>query len=408
MTTDSSISILFTPLKLRNITLKNRVIRSATYEGLGDPNGFPSAELTTMYCDLAKGGAGAIITGFIFISQASRAMQPGQCGIDDDHKIDAWKAIVERVKNESRDTSLFMQLAHAGRQTRREATGLPVVGVSSKKCTYFRQPVTVLSNNEIEAIIQEFAQAARRAKAAGFDGVQLHAAHGYLIHQFLSPWTNSRRDPWEAPCLFLEKTIRAIKTSCGSEYPLLIKLSAADDNSPGVRIQDTMGTVRCLESLQVDAVEVSYGTMEWALNIIRGACPVDLVLATNPLFTDIPVMFRKIWKRFREKPYISRLIPFENNYNVDAASKIKKTTALPVIAVGGIRDESSMIDCLTTQGLDGISLCRPLICEPDWPKKIQSGHSTTSQCTQCNLCTIYCDSPSPLQCYRKTDKELTR
>ena len=128
--------ILFSPLKLRNIALKNRFVRSATHEGWGDPNGVPRYELSDLYSELASGGAGTLITGFVFTSQAGRAMQPGQCGIDTDDKITHWQRITERVRAAASDVRLIMQLAHAGRQTLQRVTGRPVVGVSPRKCTY--------------------------------------------------------------------------------------------------------------------------------------------------------------------------------------------------------------------------------------------------------------------------------
>lgn len=401
----SETGLLFTPLELRNVPIRNRILRSATYEGMGDPNGFPRVELANMYQNLARGGVGAIITGFVYISQAGRAMQPGQCGIDADEKMEAWKNIVQRVKKDVPDVRLFMQLAHTGRQTRCEITGLPVSGVSARKCSYFRQNVKVLTEDEIKSLISEFGKAAYRAKQAGFDGVQIHAAHGYLIHQFLSPWTNTRTDRWADRPLFLEKTIREVKRVCGEAYPVLVKLSAADDNSPGIRVENTINTVKRMEPLAIDAVEVSYGTMEYALNIIRGQCPVDLVLKINPLFNRIPTVIRGIWKFFRAKAYMARFIPFQENYNVESAATIKAATSLPIIAVGGIRTRKSMIDCLAKHGLDGVSVCRPLICESDWPAKLCDGRSEQSECTNCNFCTIYCDSLQSLRCYRRR-KEL--
>jgi 2,4-dienoyl-CoA reductase-like NADH-dependent reductase (Old Yellow Enzyme family) len=398
---DAATCLLFTPLELQNVAIRNRILRSATYEGMGEPNGVPRPELATLYADLARGGAGAIITGFAYISQAGRAMQPGQCGIDDDEKMETWKAIVQQVKKNAPDTRLFMQLAHTGRQTRREATGLPVSGVSARRCSYFRQNVKVLAEDEIKAIITEFGQAAYRASQAGFDGVQIHAAHGYLVHQFLSPWTNTRKDRWADRPLFLEETIRAVKRVCGENYPVLVKLSAADDNSPGIRVEDAINTVKRMEPLGIDAVEISYGTMEYALNIIRGQCPVDLVLSVNPLFNRIPPFIRGIWKLFRAKAFMARFIPFRENYNVEAAARIKAATSLPIIAVGGIRGKAAMMDCLGKHGLDAVSVCRPLICEPDWPLKLRSGVSERSACTNCNLCTIYCDSLRSLRCYRR-------
>jgi 2,4-dienoyl-CoA reductase-like NADH-dependent reductase (Old Yellow Enzyme family) len=399
--TDAPVESLFAPLRLRNITLNNRILRSATYEGMADPYGMPCSKLTRLYSDLARGGAGTIITGFVYVSPAGRAMQPGQCGIDTDQKSEAWKRIVGKVKNDFPDTRLFMQLAHAGRQTRSSATGLPVYGVSAKKCTFFRQPVHVLTGREIELVAGDFGRAALRAKMAGFDGVQLHAAHGYLIHQFLSPWTNSRGDRWGSRHVFLEETIRSVRAFCGPEFPLLIKLSAADDTTPGVRVQDTIETVRRMETLDIDAVEISYGTMEYALNIIRGACPVDLALRINPLFNTTPRIVRRLWKLFRERAYTSRFIPFEKNYTLEAAFRIKQATSLPVIAVGGIRDTQSMLAALNIYGLAAISLCRPLICEPDLPHKIKAGLTTESACTNCNVCTINCDGPHTVQCYQR-------
>jgi 2,4-dienoyl-CoA reductase-like NADH-dependent reductase (Old Yellow Enzyme family) len=280
-----------------------------------------------------------------------------------------------------------------------------VPGVSSRRCTYFKQEVRVLDNAGIEHIVWEFAEAARRAKEAGFDGVQVHAAHGYLVHQFLSPWTNTRKDRWSDGPLFLEEIIRAIRENNGADFPVLVKLSWADDNKPGIDLDNTIRTVKRLESLDVDAIEVSYGSMEYALNIIRGACPANVILKVNPLFSHIPGVARKIWKSIFLAAYIRQFMPFEQAYNVDAALRIKAHTRLPVIPVGGIRTVNSMIDCVK-KGLSAVSLCRPLICEPDLPLRIRTGDASDSRCTNCNLCTAYCDSTGTLKCHQKT-KETT-
>ncbi len=392
--------ILFTELNLRNLTLPNRIVRSATYEGWGESDGTPKAELGKLYSKLAAGGTGTIITGFVFVSQAGRAMHPGQCGIESDTKTPAWKRTVQVVRQVNPETKLIMQLAHTGRQTLSRATGSPVLGASSRACTYFRQRPKVLDNGKIELIINQFANAAYRAKQAGFDGIQIHAAHGYLIHQFLSPYTNTRKDRWANPHILLEEIIRAIRTKCGDSFPILAKLSGAEDSTPGIRVDDTMKTVKRLEDLQVDAIEISYGTMEYALNIIRGAVPLNTVLKVNPMFNRLPGFIKWIWKKYFAPAYISKFIPFTENYNLENTSLIWSNTELPVIAVGGIRTLESMLGIINDFNIEAVALCRPLIIEPNLPKMIQTNQFTTSKCTNCNLCSVHCDSPQPLRCYQ--------
>lgn len=294
--------ILFSPIELENITLTNRFIRSATYEGWGDGNGVPGQELAALYSDLARGEIGTIITGFVFVSQEGRAMQPGQCGIDGDDKIAPWQAITAAVHQSAPNVRLIMQLAHAGRQTLQSATGRMVVGASSRRCGYFRQPVRALDDSGIRRSISDFADAAYRAKRAGFDGVQVHAAHGYLVHQF---------------------------------------------------------------------------------------------------FSRIPSFARVLWRMLFARSYLKKFVPFAENYNVPAAARIKRKTNLAVFPVGGIRSIEGMVDCVTTQGLDGVSLCRPLICEPGLASKIRAGNWRRSACANCNLCTVHADSRRSVRCYRQ-------
>ncbi len=393
---------VFQPLALARLRLPNRLVRAATYEGMAERDGSPKAELGALYARLAQGGVGSLITGFAFIATEGRAMQPGQCGVERDERIRQWRTVLAQARRAGPDTRVFLQVAHTGRQTRRAVTGLPVLGASSRRCTYFRQRVRPMKEAEIRAAIDAFGRAAWRAREAGFDGVQLHAAHGYLIHQFLSPWTNRRGDEWGDRPRFLEEVLKSVRRHCGERFPVLVKLSAADDTTPGLRLEDAITTVRRIMPIGVDAVEVSYGTMEYALNIIRGACPVTTALRVNPLFRDMPAAVRWLWTRFFMKSYVAGFLPFAENYNLAAASAIRRATGIPVIVVGGVRSGAGVARCLAA-GVDAVSLCRPLVCEPDFPQRLRTQPDTTSHCTNCNLCTICCDSHQPLRCYRRTE-----
>ncbi|NQU42798.1 NADH:flavin oxidoreductase [bacterium] len=404
-------ALVFRPLRLGALTLRNRLIRSATYEGLGDRQGMPRVEeLTRLYCDLASGGIGAIVTGFTAVSQDGRAMHSGQCGFDSEAKADAWRRVREAVRACDPDVPMIAQLAHTGRQTLETATGKPVVGASSRACTYFRQPVHALDEVGIERIIEAFAAAALRARDAGFDGVQIHAAHGYLIHQFLSPWTNRREDRWGEKDRFCLEVVERVRERCGPGFSVWIKLSGEEDRTPGVRIADTVRTAQRLESAGVDLLEVSYGTMETALNIIRGACPVNVILKVNPLFSHISPHWRPLWKAVVGPKHLYRLKRFTPNYNLAAATAVKEAVSVPVAVVGGIRSLDDAIQCLQGSGgpgLDAVGLCRPLIREPDLPARWRNGAASKSTCTNCNLCTVYCDGAVPTECrtpHRAADK----
>jgi len=395
-----AVATLSQPLDLPSIRLPNRWIRSATYEGMAGRDGTPLPALGDLYADLARGGVGTVITGFAYVAPEGRAMHPGQAGIEHDARIAPWRAVLERARREGLPTRYILQIAHTGRQTRRRVTGHRVVGASTRRCRYFRQRVHAMTNQEIRAAIPAFAHAALRSQAAGFDGVQLHGAHGYLIHQFLSPQTNRRRDAWGDRPLFLVEILNAVRALCGNDFPVLIKLSGTEDARPGIRVEDTIATVNRLKSAGVDAVEISYGTMELALNIIRGECPVEVVMRINPLFRDQPALLRRIWVRFFMQAYLKQFLPFSDAYNLDAAAAVRHATGVPVIVVGGIRSGAAAARCLAA-GVDAVALCRALIREPDFVNRLQRHPGAVAACDGCNLCTVYCDGHQPLRCYQR-------
>jgi 2,4-dienoyl-CoA reductase-like NADH-dependent reductase (Old Yellow Enzyme family) len=361
----------------------DKIIRGAAIENMANENGVPNVTaFTRLYKNVS---AKTIITGFVYVSENGRAMQPLQAGIINETQKSEW----EKIRRSLPEKELIMQLAHTGRQTTRHGA----VGASSVKCTYFKNKAKPLDEKEIKQIISDFKDAALRAKSAGFDGVQIHAAHGYLIHQFISKHTNNRKDKYADRSLFLKEVLRETRSACGADFKLWIKISCADDR--GLKTADVINILKETENLY-DAVEISYGTMEYPLNIIRGAVPLDAALEVNPLFNKYPAWLKVLWKKFIAPSYIKKFIPFSNNYNYEAALQIKKSIKKPVFLTGGIRNEAD-IKTILDGGIDKIALCRPFIREPDLMGKLSG--DWRSKCTNCNLCSIYCDSKNSLRCY---------
>lgn len=387
------------PLALGRLILPHRIIRAATFENAADQCGNPTERHAELYSALALGNVGTIITGFTYVSPEGRAMHPFQAGMDRDQVIDPWQEVIARVKAADPEVKIIAQIAHTGRQTVSVRTGRPVVGAGPVRCSYFLSPVRTLREDEIPRRVRDFVAAAVRAERAGFDGIQVHAAHGYLIHQFLSPHTNRRQDCYgHDPFLFLRQILEGIREK--TDIPILLKLSAAEDRPNGMQLPLAEEWLRKIESLGVvAAVEISYGTMEIALNIIRGGQPLDAVLAHNPLFTRWGFLFAVAFRHLLFSWYRKRFLPYRDMYNLNHAIRLRRAVKMPLLVTGGIRSGEQVAEILTTHGIDGVTLCRPFICEPDLVKRLRENPRYRSRCSSCNLCTVLCDSPRSLQCY---------
>lgn len=395
---------LFQPVQIGNLTLANRILRSATYEGMCDNQGVPTDAYFTHYSDLAKNSIGAIITGFAYITTCGRAMQSRQGGIDDDLKIPAYKRVTDRIH--SYEGKIFMQIAHCGRQTLVKAVGGPVRGVSAKRSSYFGGIPKELTTEEAMALTWRFADAASRCKKAGFDGVQLHAAHGYLVHQFILPSINNRKDTFGIDknigigIHFFELVINRIREKCGSAFPLLVKISAGDDYRNNFSHDHFVQLIRFLDYKKVDAIEISYGTMDHALSIFRGrSVPLDLILKYNPKYNTHSRLARFLRKKVFYSFVKPRLKMFSPMYNLPYAKIAKQHTQIPIVCVGGFRTKQEMIGAVERKETDLVSLCRPFICEPDLVEKLMTNDSYTAKCLDCNMCAIMCDSPHATRCY---------
>jgi len=369
-----------------------------------DAEGRPSPAYLGYYRKLSAQELGGLITGFAYVSRDGRAMQPGQAGMDSDDKVGLFRQVTRAVHENG--CRIFLQLAHAGRQTVPAATGGRIYAPSAIRSPYFNQRPCRLTEPEVERIIDGFAAAARRARDAGFDGVQLHAAHGYLVHQFLHPACNDRKDIYGIdPALgigtvFLQRILERIRASCGADYPLLIKVSSGDSSRRPMTETQFIQLVRFLELNRLDAIEVSFGTMDHALNIFRGqTVPLEAILNFNPRNRTKSGLRRLFW-RMCVLPWLKRsFLPFTPMYNLAAAQLAKQHTSIPILSVGGFRCGAHIRSAIEELGIDFVSLCRPILCEPDFVKKLRQDADYESRCANCNRCAIMCDSGSPTHCY---------
>jgi len=396
---------LFESVNIGNLSLQNRMIRSATFEGMCDEFGFPKETYLNMYRELAKSGIGAIITGFAFICKKGKAMQPGQAGIDSDEKIPLFRELTNIVHKTK--TKIIMQIAHAGRQTSSKITGGTVYGVSARKSAYFNENPQILSTDEIYGLVDKFAVAALRAKHAGIDGIQIHAAHGYLVHQFLLPLINNRKDIFGVDkstrigTKFLDMIIDRIREKCGDNFPILIKVSASDNYHRKFTKQQFENLIKFLDSKKVAAIEISFGTMDYALNIFRGSSiPYDTILKHNPLYKLNSPLLRSLWKITFAPLLRLKIKRFTPMYNLSFARIAKQYTSIPIICVGGFRSGVEMNSAIANGHADFVSLSRPFICEPDYAVNVSNDMNYVSKCVNCNTCAVMCDSQNPTRCYR--------
>ena len=390
--------MLFNETKISDLTVKNRIIRSATHDGLADENGAPSDKLIAKYEHLAKSEIGCIITGYAAVSRNGVSPYPRMMKIYDDSVIGKYKELTDAVHRHG--VPLVLQIAHCGRQTSSKAIGQQKVAPSNVLHAFYPDKAKELTENEIFGIINDFVSASVRAEKAGFDAVQLHGGHGYLLHDFLSPYGNRRNDNWggslENRCRIVELIIKGIKEK--TNLPVWIKLSAEDNRKGGMNIDSSVEICKRLEKAGCDAIEVSCGTVQDGMNTMRSELmPMNAVFRYREPCASFPKLLNKIALPAANliNPLIKQPKPLEN-FNVENAGIIKKNVSVPIIVVGGIHKVSDMENILAEGKADFISMCRPFICEPDLAKKLKNGQ-TEAKCIMCNYCGLVIEK-EPTRC----------
>jgi 2,4-dienoyl-CoA reductase-like NADH-dependent reductase (Old Yellow Enzyme family) len=364
----SFMSILFSPFEIKGMSLKNRFVRSATFEGAAEPNGEVSPLEVDMYRNLAAGEVALIISGTCCVHENGRLFA-SQNGLIHDTAIKSMARLAEAVHEDG--AKVAVQLFHAGREASSFGHNQEGLGPSEvKKDPYFSHPHRAMTHEEITEVVDAFGMAAGRAKEAGFDAVQIHGAHAYLFAQFLSPNSNHRKDHWGGTLenrlrLHLE-VLKSVRKRVGPDFPVLIKMGVQDGFDGGLILEEGLRAAQLLAHAGYDGLEISQG--------LRGV-------------------------RFHETEFRTKLKkPEGHGYFREWSAAVKKTVHVPVIAVGGIRDCEMARQILEQKEADLVSLSRPLISEPNLIARWRAGDGKPARCISCNKCIEEIESSRPVTC----------
>jgi 2,4-dienoyl-CoA reductase-like NADH-dependent reductase (Old Yellow Enzyme family) len=352
------VSILFQPLQVGPIEIRNRLVRSATYYGLADENGHVGDASVELMKSLASNAVGLIITGYAFVAKDGQVFVDMN-GIDSDEQIPGYRKMTRAVHD--LEGKVVMQIAHGGIASATAVRrGEPRLAVSAGDGSSDPESgPREMTDEDIERIIDAFGRSARRVEEAGFDGVQIHGAHGYLVTQFLSPRSNHRTDRWggslENRMRFVVEVVRAIRRQVDGEFPVMIKLGCRDylDEGGGMTIEEGASVAAALEREGVCLIEVSHG--------MPG-------------------------RSFRKMSHGKEKTPIREAYLLPDARVVRGSTSVPLAVVGGMRSLPVMEEAITSGAVECVSLCRPLIREPNLIKRWSSGDTRPADCISCGAC----------------------
>lgn len=346
---------LFGITTIKGMKIKNRFIRSATWENKTTRDGHMTSELYSIYEELAKNEVGMIITGYANIVEEEQP-NPGMMGIYNDCFIQEYKTLTESVHQY--DCKIVLQVAYGGTKTTYNTENRVIFAPSEVPEMATKTLGKEMTKEDIKYIISAFGEAARRAKESGFDGIEIHGAHTYLINQFLSPYYNRRTDEYggnlENRMRFLKEICDAMRVQVGEDYPIFVKLTATEFFEGGQSFADTQVICRELERIGIDAIELSGN--------IHGKA-----------------------KRMVGQAFDGYTIE-EEGYFYQYAEAISKQVNLPIITVGGFSTLGRINDILQNTNIQYFGLSRPLLAEPNLIKRWKEGDQSKVKCIRCSKC----------------------
>lgn len=364
---------LFTPANLGPVTLRNRTIRSAAFEGMGKDNG-PTDMLRDYHLSVARGGVGMTTLAYAGICRSALSFD-SQLWLRP-QIVPALREITDGIHQAGAKASI--QIGHCGNMTHRSTAGGTPVGASSGFNLYSPTFVRGLRKDELKEIARCFGDAVRTARDAGFDCVEVHAGHGYLISQFLSPYTNHRRDEFGAPLanrmsfmnMCLEESLRA----AGSDMALIVKTNMRDGFKGGLEIDDCLTVAKEIERAGVHGIVLSGGFVSKApMYVMRGEMPIyTMTYYMKQLWLKYGV---RMAGRFMIKPE-----PFKPLYFLDDARLFRKELSLPLIYVGGVIDRQGADTVLDNEGFDFVQMGRALLNQPDFVNRMREAGDNNHRC----------------------------
>ncbi len=379
--------ILFQPGRIGAVAIANRLVRAGTSETAAGPGGEITDELVGIYETLAQNRVGLILSGHMFCHLRGR-YAARQVGIHDDAMIPGLSRLAEAVHRHG--GKVFAQLAHAGSQSRvpdsRPLAPSPIPNALTGRL------VEAAGDDEIEEAIAAFAAAAVRAASAGFDGVHIHGANGYLISEFSSPLTNRRADRWggsaEARDTFVVKVLEAVRRAVPGTIAVTVKLGLQDAIPGGMELAEGARRGAVLAAAGADAIEVSCNAMRLPSDSAKE------YVAVGPSRAARDLLLHRLLGR-----------PHEEAYFLEPARRLRERMSKPIILVGGMRTPATMEGIVERGAADFIAMARPFIREPDLVTRLAAGRRGPVACTSCNLCLMH-ESHHSLRCWRVPRRRL--
>lgn len=373
----------FTPLRLGQLTLRNRIIKSATFEGMS-PGGRASPALTEHHVALARGGVGMTTVAYAAVSPGGQTF--GEQLLMDQAQVPALRQLTKAVHQQGAAVSL--QLAHCGGFTKYRAPGAPgplgpSAAFNAYGCLSGLPWIRAMDESHLREVTEDFARAAVRAREAGFDAVELHLGHGYLLSQFLSPATNRRRDKWGGSVAnrlrFPLAVVRAVREALGPAFPILCKVNLTDGFRGGLPLSDAVEVCQALEGEGVDALVLSAGFVSRsAFYLLRGERPLRAMIRAE---TSWP---QKVALGLFG-PLLVRPHPFEELFLLEQAQRVRQAVRMPLALLGGVSSLRNLTTAMEA-GFELVAVARALLANPGWVRDLRRGEITRSNCTRCNLC----------------------